>query len=197
MTDDAESKRYYVDPGNLAAHFPTHKHGAEFWEALGRTIATFSFLEEILGKAIFSFTAMRQIPESESEAAYEKWLPTLEKALSDPLGGLIKRYGKAIRAYDGAIVADLDDLLKLLREASTWRNVLCHGSWRTPDDEGRSIPLFVDRNMQVFQTPIDIACLRQVQQHAAELVCAVMNTVTQMGWQFPGSGGPGDAIPQS
>ena len=172
-------------------------HRAEFWEALGRTIATFGFLEEILGKAIFSFTAKRQFPDNELEVEFEKWLPTLEKALNDPLGGLIDSYGKAVRASNSAANENLDDLLNDLRNASTFRNVFCHGSWRTPDDQGRSIPLFVHPKKGIFQDPIDVALLQQVRQHAAELACAVINTVTQMGWQFPGSSGPGNPIRQA
>ena len=196
MTDDPQPKRYYVDHKNLPMGYPTHMHSAEFWEALGRTIATFGFLEETLGKAIFSFTATQQFPEDELEAEFEKWLPTLEKALSDPLGGLIDSYGKAVRANSSATISNLDELQEDLRAASTLRNVLCHGSWRVPDDQGRSIPLFVNRKNEVFQDAIDVACLQQVQQHVAELVCAVINTVTHMGWQFPGSGGPGNPILQ-
>ena len=196
MTDDSEPMRYVVDHRNLPMGYPTHMHSAEFWEALGRTIATFGFLEETLGKAIFSFTATRQFPEDEQEAEFERWLPTLEKALSDPLGGLIDSYGKAVRANSNTTISNLDELLENLRAVSTLRNVLCHGSWRTPDDQGRSIPLFVDRRNQVFQDAIDVAYLQQVQQHVAELVCAVINTVTHMGWQFPGSGGPGNPILQ-
>jgi hypothetical protein len=41
-----------------------------FWEALGRTIATFGFLEEVLGKAIFAFTATTQYQESDIDAAH-------------------------------------------------------------------------------------------------------------------------------
>ena len=196
MTDDPQPKRYFVDHKKLPMGYPTHKHSAEFWEALGRTIATFGFLEEILGKAIFSFTAARQIPEDELDAQIEKWLPTLERALSDPLGGLIDSYGKAVCAKNSATIPNLDELLENLRAASIFRNVLCHGSWRAHDDQGRSIPLFVNRKKEVFQDAIDVSYLQQVQQHVAELVCAVINTVTQMGWQFPGSGGPGNPIPQ-
>ncbi len=196
MTDDPEPKRSVVDHRNLPMGYPTQMHSAEFWEALGRTIATFGFLEETLGKAIFSFTATRQFPEDELEAQFEEWLPTLERALSDPLGGLIDSYGKAVRANNSATISNLDEMLEDLRAASTLRNVLCHGSWRTPDDQGRSIPLFVNKRNQVFKDGIDVAYLQQVQQHVAELVCAVINTVTHMGWQFPGSGGPGNPILQ-
>jgi hypothetical protein len=46
----------------------------------------------------------------------------------------------------------------------------------------------------VWDTPIDIPYLKQTQKAVAELVCEVVNTVTHMGWQFPGSRGPGKTI---
>jgi hypothetical protein len=65
---------------------------------------------------------------------YEKWLATLERALFDPLGGLID-YGSAARKHQN-VPTYLDDLLKKLREAAVWRNTICHGSWRAPDEQG-------------------------------------------------------------
>lgn len=194
MTAESEPKRFAVDLRRLPPNFPTHRHAPEFWEALGRTVATFGFLEETLGKAIFSFTGTREISPDEVDTAYEKWLPTLEKALIDPLGGLIDSYAKAVRANRSATITNLDDLVGDLRKASEIRNVLCHGSWRLPDAQGRSLPLFVNKKKGVFQTPIDVAYLRQVQRHVAELVCAVVSSVSHMGWQFPGSHGPGMPI---
>ena len=165
-----------------------------FWENLGRTIATFGFLEEVLGKAIFAFTATTRYPESEVEAAFEKWLPTLERALIDPLAGLIVTYGKAVRDNSEATIENLNDLLCELRKASAIRNVLCHGSWRKPDTDGKSLPLFVNSQKMVWDAPIDIPYLKQTQKAVAELACEVINTVTHMGWQFPGSRGPGKTI---
>lgn len=188
---------FAVRRAGLPADFPTQAHSPQFWEELGRTVATFGFLEEVLGKAIFSFTATRSYPEEEIAAAYEKWLPTLERALSDALGSLIDSYGKAVKANGEATITNIDDLLADLRAASKLRNVLCHGSWRMPDAQGKSVPLFVNREKEVFETPIDEAYLRQVRQYAVELICSVMDTVTRMGWQFPGSSGPGVAIFQS
>lgn len=163
-----ELKRYVVDCKNLPENFPTHGHGGEFWEASGRAVATFGFLEEILGKAIFAFTATREIPEDEIQAEFEKWVPTLQRALSDPLGGLIDTYDDAVRNNNAATIENLDSLLDRLREAATLRNVICHGSWRPPDE--------------------------QLRQHIVELICNVINTVTHMGWQFPGSSGSGNPI---
>jgi hypothetical protein len=192
--DTPEFKRFIVDLDNLPALFPTQRHSPIFWEALGRAVATFGFLEEMLGKAIFAFTATRQYQESEIEAAYANWLPTLERALIDPLGNLIDLYGKAVRANSAATVENLDDLLRQLREASVIRNVLCHGSWSSPRADGSSLPLFVNRQKMVWDTPIDIPFLEKTQKAVAELGCAVITTVTHMGWQFPGSHGPGKTI---
>ncbi|MCE7797089.1 hypothetical protein LWE61_11020 [Sphingobium sufflavum] len=95
-------RRYVVDIANLQTWFPTHRHTAEFWEVLGRAVGTFGFLEETLGKAIFSFTATRSYSEEEIGTAYEKWLPTLERALSDQLGSLIDAYAKAVRDHEAS-----------------------------------------------------------------------------------------------
>lgn len=91
-----QSGGYSVDFDGLPDGFPTHKHEAAFWESLGRAVATFGFLEEVLGKAIFSFLATRTYNGAEAQQAYIEWLPNLERALIDPLGNLIDAYGKAV-----------------------------------------------------------------------------------------------------
>jgi hypothetical protein len=199
MTDtgnEAENSRgFVVDLDNLPRLYPTNRHSPMFWEALGRTVATFGFLEEVLGKAIFALTATTPRSESEIETAFKNWLPTLQRALTDPLGGLIDSYGKALRDNPTATADNLDKILCDLRAASIIRNALCHGSWGAPDAEGRSLPLFVNKQQMVWDTPIDIPFLEQTQKAVAELACAVVSTITLMGWQFPGmSRGPGKVI---
>jgi hypothetical protein len=179
---------HMVDCKKLPTDFPTHRHSAEFWQGLGRTVATFGFLEEVLGKAIFAFTATYE--PKDSEVAYKVWLLKLERALSDQLPMLADSYQKAIRDNPDATI-NIDQLVEEIKKAAVVRNVLCHGSWRSPNANGQTVPLFVNRKMQVFDTPVDVAYLRQVQLHVAELACNVIDTVTIMGWQFPGSGGPG------
>jgi hypothetical protein len=193
VTSD-EFKRFVVDLDNLPALFPTQQHSPKFWEALGRAVATFGFLEEVLGKSIFAFTATREYSENEIDAAFADWLPTLERALIDQLGNLINVYGNTVRANPAATVNNLDNLLDQLREASVIRNVLCHGSWAPPRANESSLPLFVNSRKLVWDKPIDIPYLEQTQKAVAELACAVVSTVTHMGWQFPGSHGPGKII---
>jgi hypothetical protein len=194
MSDEDQMRRFVVDCRGVPDQFPTHAHASEFWEALGRCVATFGFLEETLGKAIFSFTATRPYGEDEIQQAYAEWLPKLEHALTDQLGSLINNFGKAVRDHPMATISNLDEILDDLRKASTIRNVICHGSWRMPDVKGASVPFFVNRQKDVFETALDRPFLIQLQRHVADLVCTVINTVTHMGWQFPGSSGPGKAI---
>ena len=78
-----------INQETLPDKYPTSYHDADFWESLGRAVATFGFLEQVLGKAIFAFTATRPYEETEIEQALGEWVPKLERALSDPLVNLI------------------------------------------------------------------------------------------------------------
>lgn len=185
---------HVVNLGGLPDGFPTNLHEPAFWESLGRAVAAFGFLEDALSKAIFAITATTRYSEEEVSKAYEAWLPTLERALVDPLGNLIDMYGKAVRSNADARVENLDELLADLRKAATIRNVICHGSWGPPDSKGATVPFFVNKRKEIFSTPIDASFLDQVRKGTANLACVVVNTVTSMGWQFPGSRGPGEVI---
>ena len=187
-------KSYLVDIERLPAAYPTHAHDPSFWESLGRTIATFGYLEETISKAIFSFTATRQYKEDEIEKAFEKWIPTLEKALTDTLRPLIDTYERSVRDHSSVAIEDFGTLFDELRKISDYRNILCHGSWRPPDSEGGSYPFYVDRKKGVFSGSFSVQSLAILQKEVTYLSCRVVNSVTGMGWQFPGSQGPGNVI---
>jgi hypothetical protein len=193
MNDDRRPG-FVVKKDDLPLQYPTHLHPPSFWEQLGRTVATYGLLEETLGRAIFALTGTRKYKVEEADVAYAKWLPTLQKALSDPLGGLIDSFAKALREHGEVGLENPDDLVTDLRAAARLRNVLCHGSWRPPDANGKSIPFFVTSKMEIFNTGVDEAYLIQTQAHVAELIVEVINSVTHMGWRFPGSLGPGEQI---
>jgi len=194
VNEKPDRKRHIIDLKRLPVDYPTQRHDPAFWEHLGRTVATFGFLEEVLGKAIFSFTGTKPYAASEVEAAYAAWLPKLEHALTDALGNLINNFGKAVREHPDATIENLDDLLSDLKKASDIRNVLCHGSWRLPNDQGASVPFYVNTQKMIIESAVDIQFLKQTQRYAAKLACAVVNTVTRIGRQFPGSSGPGEPI---
>jgi hypothetical protein len=107
---------------------------------------------------------------------------------------LADSYAKAVRENPAATIENVDELVRDIKKAAVVRNVLCHGSWAVPDANGKSIPFFVDRKLRIFDTPIDIGYLKQTQMDLRDLICSVMDTVTHMGWQFPGGAGPGAPI---
>jgi hypothetical protein len=190
----SEDKIYFVDQSSLPHNYPTHHHEDIFWEELGRTVATFGFLEGVLTRAIFSLTSTIKHNEDGWEEAFDKWVPKIERSLSDQLFELIKTYSDAVKSNPEANKVDLQDFLETLREAARVRNVLCHGSWNKPNEAGASVPFYVTRKGKKFETPIDIAFLQQTREHVVDLSSTVMNSVTQLGWQFPGTGGPGKVI---
>lgn len=191
----SEKKTAVVDRVKLPSQFPTHHHSGQFWEQLGRTIATFGFLEEVLGKAIFAFTATRPYESTEAlQVAYKAWLIQLQKALTDPLVNLAEVYGKVVRANSESTIENVDDLVKAIKTSAEVRNVLCHGSWDVPDKNGKSLPFFINKKNEKFETYIDKAYLEQVQKNVTDLICDVIDSVTHMGWEFPGGAGIGEKI---
>jgi len=178
--------------------WPTHRHDSLFWDRLGRCVATFGFLEQVLGKAIFSFTITTEVNDADLEAAYVAWVPKMKKALADPLGGLIGSYEAAVVKHQADNPLGFENLVANLWAASDVRNVICHGSWGLPDQDGCSVPFFVsskaNKKDPFWNGAMDVTYLTQLQRHTAELAAEVISTVTIQGWQFPGSPGPGRLI---
>jgi hypothetical protein len=139
-------------------------------------------------------TATREYAENEIEEAIKKWLPTLEKAFTDQLGSKISQFDNSVKNHNSNAIEDHNWLIAQLKEASKLRNALCHGSWRPPDNDQKSFLLFVSNKKLVFESAVDVEFLLRTQRQVAELSCAVMNSVTHLGYQFPGSNGPGEPV---
>ncbi|WP_415062934.1 hypothetical protein [Bdellovibrio sp.] len=193
----SEVKRTLVDRDNLPKQFPTHRHTSEFWEKLGRTVATFSFLEEILKKAIFALDATKiYSSEEDLNKAYAKWSAKLESMMTDQLFKLSVSYHEATKTHQefSAEAESVCELVEALKKASKIRNILCHGSWGAPDSNGKSLPFFINKNLEILETQIDVAFLEQVQKHVTDLICDVINSITSKGWRFPSWNNPGKPI---
>jgi len=186
---------YTIRTDSLPEHYPTHLADPRFWEALGRAVATFGFLEEALAKAIFALTATSPVPEGKDEfEAVQEWIASLELTISDTLGQLIIRYEKALKAHPEQNVIGIETLVDDLRSAASIRNAVCHGSWGPPDQSGASLPFFIDRKLRKLETRFDIEKLDRLRAGTLELTCSVINSVTHMGYQFPSSAGPGAVV---
>lgn len=182
---------HVIDREKLPADYPTHPYASHFWEELGRTVAVFGFLEEMLGKAIFALTGMKEFDPDGDPDAFAEWIKTLEKTITDQLRGLIITYEKALADNDLTKNNDYAKLIAELKKAKDIRNVLCHCSWGKPDDQGRTVPRFVNRNLARFETPVDVELLKTTRKAVVDLTCDVLDSVTSLGIQFPGSESPG------
>lgn len=182
-----------IDRSRLNRQFPTQFHEAALWEQLGRTVAAFGFLEDVLVKAIFAFSGMREYRDEDVPQALHKWSRQLEAAVKGTLWPLAEAYGGQVKNHLSAL-PNVKDLVDDIKKASEVRNVICHGTWLPPDAEGGSRVHYVDKELRVFTTKIDVAWLNQTHTHVTDLIVAVINSVTAMGWQFPGSTGPGTSI---
>lgn len=181
---------HYIDPNTIPEKYPTHLHSTEFWEALGRAVATFGHLEEVLARAIFALTGTKELRREPTESDFEDWLKQLKNAMREDIGALIKRFKNVIECDNRFNIIDYEELFQKIGDAVALRNVICHGSWRAPNAYGASVPLFVDRNLRVFETPIDLNYLLKSQIAVAELSIAIRNIVTTKGIVFPGASEP-------
>ena len=179
-----------VDIDNLPANWPTHFIEGNFWEELGRTVATFGFLETTLAKAIFALSAKRERKEITNEM-YERWIDRTKKSLEASLGYLIDEFKKELieeitLETEISKQIDLPQLMKGLREAKKLRDVLCHASWSTGKTGDKAKPFFMNRKEEIFDTECDIAYLRQIRKATQEMICMCMDTVILKGLEFPG-----------
>lgn len=192
MSDEDKSGSFHINREKLDPNYPTHVLGTEFCEELGRTVATFGFIEDMLRKAIYGLTGAKQFDPEGDPSVFADWIKTLEKTLKDQLGGLIDAYGEALATNSKTKELDHAALLAKLKAAKDIRNVLCHASWGKPDDKGAIVPRFVNRSLLVFATPVDIAFLKSTRAELRHLICDILDSVTSVGYQFPGSGSPGE-----
>lgn len=208
MSSGKELIPSYIDCEALPELFPTHKHSAEFWEALGRAVATFAYLEHILKDAILAITSVQPIPESEVDEAFETWLKAVDKTIVASMAFLITSFEKAVQDHLDTEKKELARLVNELEKAKAYRDVICHGAWQAaPDEDGKSIPRFVKRDITakerkalpledklIFESGVDAELLNSIRISVVELSCDIINVVTEMGYKFPGSNGPGKSI---
>ena len=191
------SRSFTVDCSKLPPLYPTHLHDAAFWCSLGRAVATFGYLEEMLKQAVFALTGSVPVPATGQDEAVEQWGKLLERTIVMTLSPLIDNLAKAVKEHPKARIDNLDEFIQHLRDAAKMRNVICHSSWKPPAANGSAQAFYVTGkpgDQRVLGTPVTVEWLDQLREHTAELACEVINTVTHMGYQFPGGNGPGRPV---
>lgn len=174
--------------------WPTHKGKPAFWEEVGRAVATFGFLEDMIPRFLLAFEGSKPgIDYTHDEVV--AWVRSLERSLSDPLGALILKLERAFREDDRVSEETSKAVVDLLKELRSRRNALCHGAWIGFDDVGTAQLRYFVRNEDgktVLQSEQlskeDIAAVRR---KTVSLLLKLASIAVSIGIRFPGSRLPG------
>ena len=126
-------RRYLpIDRDTLHADWLLSRDYPAFWEELGKTVATFGYLENELTSACYLPTAppadLGNLQPDQAEA-HLKWYAKVEGYRADAMFALIDRFDELLRE-DGRVSHTVRaELRRLLDELRMWRNALCHRAW--------------------------------------------------------------------
>ena len=192
------ARAFQIDRERMPAQWPTHRIPSEFWEELGRTLGTLSFLEDCLKRANLAITATRTYHSVEqAEAAFAAWEGDLEASLNEALGKLAQRLVTAIKAdkrYSPNAAIAIEHGLKRIAES---RNALFHGAWVGYDRDSNVATLRYWKKKEWRQNSsrcFSTSDLVRIRHEAVEITYDVIDAVTRQGIQFPGSTSPGKEI---
>ena len=187
-----------VDRARLPEHWPTNRGSSAFWEQLGRTVATFSHLEDMMARAWFGLTATREFENMEqAQAAFLEWEKALKVSLTDSLHSLTKKLKRAFNDDDRVPTEVAGAYLARLDELRVWRNALCHGAWQGFEDDG-SVGLRHfrrgDDGPESLENRLSVATLSSIRAATVDLTADLVDILSAAGVHFPGTVLPGVAI---
>ena len=187
-----------VDRARLPEDWPTNRGSSAFWEQLGRSVATFSHLEDMMARAWFGLTATREFQDMEqAEAAFPEWEKALKETLSDSLHSLSKKLKKAFRDDNRVSDEVADAYLARLDELRVWRNALCHGAWQGFQDDG-SVGLRHfrrrDEGPESLENRLSIETLSSIRAATVDLTADLVDILSTAGVHFPGTALPGAPV---
>ncbi len=187
-----------VDRARLPDDWPTNKGSSAFWEQLGRTVATFSYLEDMMARAWFGLTATRQFEDMEqAEAAFPQWEKALKESLTDSLRSLTDKLKRSFNDDDRVPDEVAGAFLARLEELRVWRNALCHGAWqdfREDDTVGLRYFRRGDAGPEGLEDHLSVEILCAIRTATADLTADLVDILSAAGVRFPGTALPGAAV---
>ena len=184
-----------VDRVRLPKGWPTNRGSPAFWEKLGRVVATFSNLEDTLGRAYFALTGSRAFEDmEEARAAFSQWEKDLKESLTDSFHSLISKIRKAFDD-DKRVPDDVaGDILARLDELRVWRNALCHGAWQGFEADGSACIRYFRKTAdgpERLENRVTLETISSIRTATVDLTVDIVDTLSAAGVQFPGTALPG------
>ena len=131
-------------------NWPTHEGDSEFWEELGRTVATFGFLELIIAKALFPLTGSMEQERELTEEDFQAWIKQLQDALSVSIGRLAPMLETAFQEDSRISQEEKSDIIFKLEQLKQWRNILCYAAWVKFNTDGEGRPIFINWKNEIY-----------------------------------------------
>lgn len=170
---------YRIDTESIPVKYPTHTHSAEFCEAVGRAVMTCGYLEQRLFQTCRALLILKGKGSGrEAQEVAAEVDAKIAPHLTDSLASLIRFYRECCEQNRDVSPIRTEKVATLCRDIGTLRNVLCHGFWHKPNNDGSVKVDFANRKNGRFDTPITIAWLNQMQRHCAEVAAEVDSTWT-------------------
>lgn len=187
-----------VDRARLPENWPTNRGSGAFWEELGRTVATFSHLEDMMARALLGLTATREFEDMKQvEAAFPEWEKALKESLTDSLYSLTNKLKKAFNDDDRVPDEVARTYLVRLDELRVWRNALCHGAWQGFEKNGSVVLRHFkrgDEGPESLENRLSVETLSSIRGAAVDLTADLVDILFAAGVRFPGSTLPGAPV---
>ena len=184
-----------IDRKILPSGWPLHSGNPAFWEELGRTVATFGYLEHALAMACYELSVT---PESARRAAaagdeeFQKWYAKLQRSWTDSLHALTNTFLDVLKKNDALPHHVVQDLIDRLEDLRHWRNAVCHGAWLGFFGDGSGVLHHYYRqedanksrfpqNPSRFKTKVSQRDLADVRARAVEATIRVVQAASMAG----------------
>ena len=171
---------------------PVHDPTAALWEEIGRTVATFGTLEDLLPRALYIITGHQRVDEAEdANQQVNEWCAELIKSMSDTLGGLAHTLKAAWKERDGGLHPKNAEIVQEIRALAKFRNRVCHATYQ--DFMAPHVAQMNDRanDLEVNNTAREADAITALQDARLRVLAAVaaLRTEVRVRYQsgFPGA----------
>ena len=169
-----------------------HDPTGPLWEEIGRNVATFGMLEDLLPRALYIITGHQRVDEAEdAKQKVEEWCAELIKSMSDTLGGLAHSLETAWKERDGGLYPENAEIVQEIRALAKVRNRVCHATYQ--DFMAPDVAQMSDRanDPEVDNTAQEADAISALQDARLRVVAAIaaLRTEVRIRYQsgFPGT----------
>ena len=190
-----------IDRDALPPEWPVNQGPSDFWQELGKTVATFGYLEHILASTCYALLATGEraaaLLQADDLAAMGRWSERLLRSQTDSMHRLTCELDQVLDEAGLVPRAVREDLVARLDELRPWRNALCHGAWLSVAEDGSGHLEHVYRYEGLpagFEPNVDVKRLSDVRARTVDIAIRIAEAASVAGPTYTHMGGVGYAL---